>query len=489
MDREEHKNLYKVNGRVILALLIGLGFLTIILLSAMLSAAKQQGGKSRRVVRPQEREVQTEAEDASVGKILAVVKEIDTENKRITLLDVDSRGMITLDYTGGSNITDRYGRAISISQIDIASMVDATFRRDKGVLTDMNISSNAWEYAGVRNFSINFSDQTMKIASTKYKYNENILVLDGTDFIPIEKIKEQDELTVWGYEETIWAIMVTKGHGTVVLKDYEAFLGDFITIGYESMQQITEDMEITVREGVFNLTVENGKFSATKSITVNRNEVNVVSLADLGPDAPKHGRVKFEITPFGADLFIDGELTSYSNPIEILYGKYNLKVSLGGYVTYEGILNVDRAGKTVKIDLPELKSSESVSVTETDSVTSGTGKGSSSTTAGRDNADSGETIDLPDTDTGNDMDVADEDSSDEIKDSGHMVYIQSPIGASVYIDGEYMGISPCSFEKIVGSHVLTLIEEGYQTMSYTIEITNDGKDQYFTMPALVPKGQ
>lgn len=488
MDKEELKNLYKVNSRVILALLIGLGFVTIILLSAMLSASRQQNSRPRTTANPKGNEAQT-GEDSSVGRLLAVVKEIDTENKRITLLDADSRETVILDYTGGSNITDRYGKVISISQIDIASMVDATYRRDKGLLTDMSISANAWEYAGVSNFSINSGDKTMKIATTKYRYNEDITILDGKDFIPIEKLTQQDVLTVRGYEETIWSITVTRGHGTVVLKDYEPFIGDFITIGYESMQQITDGMEITVREGEFNLTVENGRYSATKNVKINRNEITVVSLADLGPDAPKHGRVKFEITPFGADLFIDRELTSYANPIELLYGKYNLKVTLGGYVTYEGVLNLDSAGKTIKIDLPEAKSTEQATVTETDTITTaGTGNDNGDTDADTDYADNDTDYTSEDTDIGSDADTGD-DPSEEIRDPGHLVYIQSPLGASVYIDGEYMGTSPCSFEKIVGSHVLTLIEEGYETMSYAIEVENDGKDQYFSMPALIPKSR
>lgn len=482
MEKEELKNIYKVNSRAILLLLFGLGFVTIILLSAMLSASKQHRGPRTTNI-PNGNEVQN-AEDSNVGRLLAVVKEIDTENKRITLLDTDSRETVIFDYTGGSNITDRYGKAISINRIGIASMVDATYRRDKGLLTDMNISSKAWEYVGVSNFSINTADKIMKIATTKYRFNEDITILDGKDFIPIEKITQQDVLTVWGYEETIWSITVTKGHGTVVLEDYKPFIGDFITIGYESMQQITDDMEITVREGEFNLTVENGRYSATKTVKVKRNEITVVSLGDLGPDAPKHGRVKFEITPFGADLYIDRELTSYANPIELLYGQYNLKVSLGGYVSYEGVLNLDSAGKTIKIDLPEVKSFEQATVSETDSIdTPDIGYAGDGTDTDADYADD-DTDYTSEDDTDTDTE---DDSSDDIRDPGRLVYIQSPIGASVYIDGEFKGISPCSFEKMVGSHVLTLIEEGYETMSYAIEVENDGKDQYFSMPALMPK--
>jgi hypothetical protein len=267
-----------------------------------------------------------------------------------------------------------------------------------------------------------------------------------------------------------------------VLEDYDPFLGANITIGYESMQQITEDMNITVREGTFNLTVENGQFSATKSIRVYRNKTTFVSLSDLGPGAPQLGEVTFEITPFGADLTIDNEITSYANPVELLYGDHKLKVSLGGYITYEGILNVDSAGKTIRIDLQESTSNGQAQVSETDSSsvapgTSDTQTGGTDPATGSDSTTGTDITDEGDSTTGNY-------TGDAKVDTGHKIYVQKPLGASVYIDGEYMCTSPGSFNKIIGSHVITFIKDGYKTMSYTIEVGDDGLDTYFTFPDL-----
>lgn len=479
LDFKEHKNHNKVNSRPIFILLIGLSFMTLILLASMLSTNQNGNHRGKNSGNPLNNTQVADGKETTDTKLLAVVKEIDTQNKRITLFDVDRQEALVLDYTGGTNITDKYGQVIAMSQIEIGSMVDATYRQDKNRLTDMNISTKAWEYVGVNNLGIDREADTMKIATTLYKYNKDLTILDGQEFIPIDDLAEQDEVTIWGNEETIWSITVTRGHGRVVLEDYEPFLGDNITIGYESMQQITDNMVITVREGLFNLTVENGAYSATKSIRVNRNQVTYVSLADLGPDAPMHGQVVFDITPFGADLNIDGVLTSYANPIELLYGKHDITVSLGGYTSYDGVLNVDSAGKTIKIDLPENSSTDKASVTETNTQTPITG------------ADTGTGTDTTGT-SGSEPTVtpAVTSSADQqITDPNHKVYVQNPVGASVYLDGEYMGASPCNFNKIIGSHVLTFIQEGYETMSYTVEIADDGKDQYITMPALNPNAQ
>ncbi|MDD3173389.1 MAG: PEGA domain-containing protein [Herbinix sp.] len=486
---KELKDRYKVNSRPIISLLIGLGCVSVIIVATMLAAAKNMNNQSYLgSVNQQE----SEAGDAKAlspdGMILAVVEEIDTENKQITLFDVNLKEAIVLEFTGGTNITDKYGKIISISQISIGSMVDVSCQTNKNKLISMNISTKAWEYPGVNNMSINLTDKIMKIASTKYKYTDDLFILDGDDFITVDNLAEQDQLTVWGYEETIWSITVTKGHGTVKLKDYEDYLGDSITIGYESMQQITDNLEVTVREGTFNLIVENGLYSATKSITVNRNQVTYASLSDLGPEGLKMGDVIFEITPYGADLYIDKELTTYSDPIELSYGEHSIIASLGGYTSYTGKIEVDSDGKTIKIDLPEATSAKEAVVTETNT--------SSSTGADTDSTDTDDADDTDDTDkdstTGDNSDDTQYSSENteytldegDTLDKDHKIYVKSPSGAAVYLDGEYMGTAPCSFDKIIGSHVMTFIKDGYETMSYTVEVTDDGVDAYFTFPDL-----
>lgn len=477
---KDHKNHYKVNSRPILNLLIGLGFFTVVILAMMFSASKDnnyQNNRNNSNNPDTQEDNQANRNDSAKDAILAVVTAIDMENQKITLFDVNQQRSMDLKYTGGTNIKDKYGKVKSISQIEIGDMVDVAYDEAKMKLTDLNISTRAWEYAGVNNFSIDLSTKIMKIASTKYRFEDNTFVLNGMDTTSIATLTEQDELTVRGYEETIWSITVTRGHGTVVLEDYEPFLGAFITIGYEAMQQIEDGMEIAVREGNFNLTVENGSYSATKNITIYRNQITNVSLSDLGPAAMQLGRVTFEITPFGADLILDGEYTSYANPLELTYGKHVIEVSLGGYIKYEGILDVDSAGKTIKIDLPETSSSDTVTVTETDN-TATDNQGSDpddSTDADSDNSETDDT----NSETGdNNSDTSDDSEGNKL------IYVQKPTDASVYIDGEFKCVSPGSFAKITGTHVITFIRDGYKTMSYTIEVADDGLDTYFTFPDL-----
>lgn len=486
---KKNKNQSKKSGikiGPIMSLLLGLTFFTLILFIALFEAGKNRKSAARKNANnSQEKEEKNYEYNKPDKKTTAVVLEINRQNNTVRLYDIDQGKEIILNYSGGSNLLDKYGQAISIGQVEIGLIVDIGYQSSNNKLNFLQTSSKAWEYAGVNNMMTDASEKTIIIGRTKYKY-DSPFVADNGKLITLEDLAIQDELTVRGIDETILSITVTKGHGTVRLKDCDDFLGGSITIGYEAVQKIEEDMTITVREGNYNLTVENGEYSGTKNVTVYRNEETVVSIGDLGPGALPRGLVTFDITPFGADLFIDGSLTPYANPVKLVYGEHSMEVSLGGYATYRGNLNVDSAGKKIQIILPELQSRETVRVVETTENETGNA-GESMEHIEYNNWDSGQN-DRGDNPEYIDISVDDENTDENpVVDEDHLIYIQSPKGVSVYLNGEYKGVSPGTFQKVIGRHVLTFIKQGYQTKSYTIDIADDGLDTYISLPDLVPE--
>ena len=517
MGRHLQKKKAVINSQLITNLIVGLGILSIALLTMMFTARTSGGHGNKLTVDTKQEEESTETQ-APLTEVLGVITEIDEEAREVTLYDIARKGSTVYPYSGGTEIVDKYGQTIAIRQLPVGTMVEAVHPQSGNKLVQLKISTKAWEYVGVNNLSIDRSSRVMKIGTSKYKYTDDLIILNDADFVTVYDLAPMDELTVRGYEETIWSIAVTRGHGTVKITDYEGFLGDFITIGYEAIQQIARDMVIMVREGNFNLTVENKKYTATKNITVYRNQETVVTLGDLGPNASKQGMVTFTITPFGADLFVDGKLTTYAGALELDYGKHDIVVSLDGYVTYEGILTLDTAGKNLRVDLPKESSNRKATVTETNTgatdsagsnTNANTNPGSNNNTSSNNNTgtntnpnpstgtgtntdpdtnngtDGGE--DLPTVDSGGTGSTQNPSGEDYVVDEDRLIYVQNPVGASVYLNGEFQGISPASFQKVIGTHVLTFIKDGYETTSYSVEVANDHLDTYFNMPDLVKK--
>ena len=122
------------------------------------------------------------------------------------------------------------------------------------------------------------------------------------------------------------------------------------------------------------------------------------------------------------------------------------------------------------------RSSSTDSSTDSSTTTSSTENTSSSDTSttelpAEENTRSDETKD-PGADTAGDTDATAAVVSDTLR-----MYVDSPEGAEIYVDGIYAGISPISFIKPdAGSHVITLSKNGYVTKSYTVSVADDDRD-------------
>ena len=64
------------------------------------------------------------------------------------------------------------------------------------------------------------------------------------------------------------------------------------------------------------------------------------------------------------------------------------------------------------------------------------------------------------------------------------VYVDMPSGAVLYVDGNYIGYIPVSFERTAGIHTVTLQQEGRRTISYNIDIEEGSGDKTFTFAPL-----
>lgn len=465
------------------------------------------------------------------ASLTGVVKKVDTRQKLITIFDVETKFDRDYSYTGGTDVKNRYGTIVAMSQIPVGEIVDIDYKSEKNEIVKLYVSSSAWEYKGVNSLSINKSDKIMQIADRKYKYSESLLIVNDNQLISLMEVNKKDELMVKGIGSHIYSVTVTKGHGYIRLKNYKDFIGGYVQIGYDTMLPVTENMLIVVREGSYNLVMMKGDLKGDKAVLVEPNQEITVDMSEFQMPAERKGEVNFVISPAGATLTINDVIVSYEEPIEFNYGDYNIKVSLRGYKDFTGILTVGRPYQNIEIALmaeEDKKSSTSVNITiegededdsgsytppssdrnnsnnnsnntnsntnkdtnsssESDSTNEGSSSGGHDTDAGEDIGEEGDT----NTDSGTNL-VDTSGSSDSSttttkkEDPNHTLTIQAPVGAEVYIDGTYIGTAPVECKKYIGEITVTLCKDGYVNQSYSVEIIDNDEDTYYTFPDLTP---
>ena len=367
----------------------------------------------------------------------------NTTDKTVTFLNFSLERQYTLSYDGTTRLFDRFGETVSIDQIKKGDVVDITFLKRKKHLTDMRISSNAWKIEDVDNYAFNTVKNEISIGNEIYKYTDKTMFFSEEHPVEMMDLNATDLLDFQGVDNTVVSVSVKKGHGYLRLKNDANFVGGWIEIGQSQIRKISEDMLLVVAEGSYDVNISHNGGGGVKRVTIRRNEESVLDIGDLEIPKPQEGVVIFSMTPSSAELYVDGTQADPSSPITMQFGIHQLIIKAEGYKSVTQYINVNRESVGVDVVLDK-----------------------------RDGSDEDD----------------DEDEKERNEDSltdYYKVYIDAPDKAEVYVDGNYVGISPCFFRKTEGTHVVTLRRSGYETRSYTIQVDEKKKDITYSFADLV----
>lgn len=405
---------------------------------------------------------------------LAIVTNIDTNKTTITFKSLNNNSVYDLTYSGGTRFKSKNGSELLISQIDLGEIVDVYYVAGGQKLIQMEESSSAFRNESVTNFSINYEHRKITIGNSQYVLDSNVVVKsDGRD-ITIEEITDVDELAVKGIGTNVKSILVKKGHGYVRLADETNFIGGLIELGDHVITEIQDDMVLVAPEGTYNLTATKGGTGGTKEITVKRDEEITVSLSEFQAAAKKYGAVKFNIGPDDAEalLYVDGNRTEYEAVVDLPYGKHYIKVTSNNYDDYEKYITVAALYTTINIDM----SGEQETTTSTPETTS---PSEETTTSGSSESETTTASDGTGSESGT--------TSNYMRKAGtyyNRVYVTTPLGAKVYLDGALQGTAAVGFAKPSGKHYILLMMDGYKSKVYTVEFDDSTEDILLSYPEL-----
>lgn len=451
------------------------------------------------------------------GACYGVIVDIDMTGNTITILDLVTDAEVQYSYSGSTYMMDKYGKDISVTQLSLGEIVEGGYDTGTKRLIELKKSDRVWENQKVENFSLDRLANTMTIGNSLYEYIPNVVIVsDGSLLGDISEISNRDELLVRGNDKTIYSIEVTKGHGYVTLSDAEYFEGGFVSIGSRIVQEVTPGMILEVPEGEYTLEIRKDGIGGEVKILVTKNKETKVNVGGLRGDVPETGRIRFQIEPADALLYIDGQQTEYANLVKLDYGTYKIKAEAEGYASYSADLVVAESYERREIRLGKEEEEKETAAQEESQTTAQSTEAETKKeteapkaeqTTAQTTTESSHTAPTVTTPTvtaptvttpsvpqasmahrqsegmGNDSDGTV--TGDKVGD--YRIHIEAPQGASVYFDGAYMGVAPVSFQKISGEHTIIFRQSGYETKSYTVTISDAEADSHYSYPALKPE--
>jgi len=319
----------------------------------LLTACGNKNASGNQPVKEEEAEEETE-QDTESGS-LYVVLGINSKKKLITFKNLNTNRQEEYTYTGGTYILDKYDNNLILTQIMLGEVVDIELTSGSDKLKKIQVSDQVFSYNDISEYTFDETNNKLKIGKTDYYFDKDLTVFSNDQEIAISELGSYDVLSIRGQDKRVLSIVVTLGHGTIVLENTQLYEGGYVTIGKILSQVISKDMRIEVPEGTHLLTASNDGYSGYIEITVNRDDELTINLEELEQEVPKTCVLKFNVSPENAVVKVDGEIIDISSPMTIRYGTYKVQVTAEGYQTLEKNVKVSSSEATVKITLQEEK--------------------------------------------------------------------------------------------------------------------------------------
>jgi hypothetical protein len=278
-----------------------------------------------------------------------------------------------------------------------------------------------WEYENVSGIIVDTENKTIKRANDTYEYTNELLVLYNNQPVNIEDITTTDKVTIKGYRNKAWVVILENGHGFIELTNYDYFVGGTLEIGFNTLEITEESIKTPVSVGVHQVVINKARMeSVVREVMVEKDQVVKI---DLSTDVPKAGQLKLTINESNARVYINGQrYDSLVDPINLSFGEYTIVAEKDGFLKFEE-----------KISFNEVYRNYSIQLTK----------------------------------------------------QSKYLHVNNPAGVELYLNGDYIGIIPVSIPVEAGKHSVTLRKDGYYSKLYNIEVMDDGKDTFFTFPDLV----
>ena len=442
---------------------------------------KQQAEKRAEEIKQTVEENRDESIDTKdlVYESTAMLVGKDEESGKLKFMSVDQDKLFELEYSGKTPILGKHGNSLTLDQIPLGEILDVSYSIHSKELLSLQISDEAWTFTDVTKFEINEEEGRMDIAGSTYKLPKTAIVSYGNELATFMDVTNVDTLTVKGYGRKICSVIVERGHGYVRLSNDSYFEGGWIEVGQDIIKKVSEEMLIPVPEGSYHVRLTNRGYAAEEDVEIIRDEETVIDLSKVDVKEVAIGHVEFSIVPDYAQLLVDGVMTDFEERVPIEYGIHHVHVELAGYKSIDTNIRVSDQYANIDMVLEE--------ETEEASTTAGNTAKKNTTAAAP-----GQLLDTSSTGTAatGTGTTSTAGTTAPVVSNTRKVYVESPQGVEVYMDGMYVGIAPISFIKpAAGSHVITLSKSGYKTKSYTISVESDDNDLTLSFSEMISEEQ
>ena len=338
----------------------------------------------------------------------------DKQTKEISVLNIETGKISTVKLTNSTVITGANGGRISLKDLGRGDIVSVMLS-ETGEAQQLRFPENAWYYESILGVDVDASSMTAEIDGKKFSYDdETIFSYNENDIYPGD-IEQADIITAYGIGENLLSAKIEKAHGYIVLKNADEIENLSVKIDFgEPIKADTLIIPIPAGRHTIVVSGDNIEDYMTEADVKEKEQFEI----DLGKFSEAL-RITFDVNADNYNVKINGvDYPANTTEVAVSRGIYNILISAQGYEDFLTTVNCENDNAHVsavlnKIALPLNKPE------------TGTNPPQTGNTAPKPNSS---------------------------KQQGNLTIYTDPGWAKVYVDGEYIGVSPVMVKLDYGKH-------------------------------------
>jgi len=350
---------------------------------------------------------------------LAVITAVNTDNKTLSLYDV-TNGKNT-SYTVGSTVAlkDKFGQNVVFAEFAAGDIVDLTLEKATNELLGVRLSAQAWTRVNVSKVKVDTVTNEIVIGNERFSYDSNLFARYHDAAFDIAGLDPAQVVTIRGYQNRLLFLEVTRSYGYIVVQQNKDIINGTVEIGLDTYPLEDAGKPFKVSEGTHRVTVNGSNIEKFETdAVVTAGEESVIGLGDV---QLKAGVLTVTVNEPGASVTLNDVVKNIDEPFVLDYGDYTLRVTKDGFEPYETEFSFREATMEINVTLNRILQVKTFQV------------------------------------------------------------YSVPSGADVYVDNQYIGITPCSVTTEFGTHTILVRMADYDDVSTTITVSDTMYNPEFTL--------
>ena len=342
---------------------------------------------------------------------IGLVQEINQTSRRMDLYIIETSQLRSVFVENHSTLRDKFGNAIALSAFRIGDVVEVAHMEDSSIIETARVSAQVRTYRNIRDVVIDTENEMLLIGNNRYPFNERTIVMYHGEPNDITDVSTVDIITVDTFLDQVVFVDIHQGNGVIQIPENNMILQGTVEVANTTFVALEGEMEIRVPEGDHRVIIRGVNIEDFQyELTVARGGSATLNFDGLELLA---GSLTVNVEDPFVTLRIDGEIQLTNHMIILDYGTYTVSVTREGFAPFEQEVTIDSANHQITVVLEEIIRTQNITLTT------------------------------------------------------------SPPGARMYLDGQYVGLSPVSIELELRRYTVTMALDGFIGGSADIWVTEE----------------